>query len=187
MPPEAAPNRGPSSWPRFEETVNAWACGGNVSRETLFRRILFARTQLGQVDLRGMWIVSRISSSLSSRLHWASTPAERIRSRLRVMVLRNRRTSFTIKVGFFRAGRGCSSRIPSARASVWETVSFWSTTCRAAANCCSGVSRRSRARAWRSVAPPSRRIVKTSGYSLRRRSLLATADWLLPMRRAASS
>ena len=31
-----------------------------------------------------MWIVSRISSSLSSRLHWASTPAERIRSRLRI-------------------------------------------------------------------------------------------------------
>ena len=51
---------------------------------------------------RGICMVRVISSSESWRRHWASTPAERIMSRLRVMVFRNSRTSLMTKVGRLR-------------------------------------------------------------------------------------
>ncbi len=58
---------------------------------------------------------------------------------------------------------------------------------RRAATLASSSSSRSRARAWRSVSSNWRSSSTQAGLSRSSRSLLATADWDRPSRRAASS
>ena len=139
-----------------------------------------------------MDIVRMSESSVSSRRIPASMPPCFIRSMLRESVLRNTRTSFSTKVRFCPLASGCSGsagRFSSASmyASVAATFSALSTMYSSASRWRSARVRRSRARPWRSVRPFSRRPSSTSSGSLRSRSLFATADCDLPMRRAASS
>ncbi len=71
--------------------------------------------------------------------------------------------------------------------SVFATLSWCFRMYSRASRCWSGPSSRRRERAWRSVSRWPRSVSITSWGSLSSRSLLATADWLFPTRRAASS
>ena len=76
-------------------------CGEPATLQEVRQHIHQASRPTACPDLwRGIRMVSRISSSESSRWHWASTPAERIKSTLRDSVFRNSRTSFKIIVRF---------------------------------------------------------------------------------------
>ena len=86
-----------------------------------------------------------------------------------------------------RWGAAARGREPGSVHSVWDTVSPPSRTAWAARVCKAGSSGGAGPGRDRSVAPPSRRVSRTAVGSFSRRSLLATADWLFPMRRAASS